>query len=78
VIVYLWDAGRWCGVSGSMPDALAADSRRGDSGATVEAARLVDSTRSLVRTYQRTGDGWSVQPGATTWRELKGRRAIAV
>lgn len=78
-MVYLWDAGRWCGVSGSMPDALAAaDSRRGDGGARVETARLVDSTRSLVRTYERTGDGWSVQPGATTWRELIGRRAIAV
>jgi hypothetical protein len=77
MIVYLWDAGTWCGVSGSMKGAMdAAAERKGDGGARVERAVTVTERRSLRRVYQRTGTAWTVQPGTGTWREISGRRSV--
>jgi hypothetical protein len=69
VLVYLWDAGRWCGVSGSLATAqhLAAE-RMGESSARVEEARPVNSIRGLMRVYERTGRTW-VSRGGGAWIE---------
>jgi hypothetical protein len=66
MIVYLWDAGRWCGVSDSL--------RMDAGGAWVEETRLVDSARSLVRTYERSDHIWTAQRfgGTVTWVPSRG------
>lgn len=70
--VYLWDAGAWSGVSGSLEDAQDhAAKRLGDEGhARIEAAWLVVGARSLVRMYERTGQTWTAYrcpEGAVFW-----------
>jgi hypothetical protein len=62
VIVYLWDAGHWCGISGELEDAQAAAVKRMNDIAWVEEARPVYGLRDLVRTYERTGRVWTAQP----------------
>ena len=59
--VYLWDAGAWSGVSGSLEGAQdRAAKRLGEEGhARIEAAWLVVGAQSLVRVYERTGQAWS-------------------
>lgn len=78
MIVYLWDADTWCGISDSMTDAMdAAAERMGDEGARVERAISVTELRSFRRIYKRTGVAWTIQAGTTTWREVPGCRAVA-
>jgi hypothetical protein len=65
--VYLWDAGRWCGVSGVLEDAQRpAAAHAGEGAARVESAWLGTCTRTLLPCYQRTGRTW------TSWRRPDG------
>lgn len=64
MIVYLWDAGRCCGVTGSLTAAQnAAATRMGDSAWVDEARPVYDNMQSLVRTYERTGRTWIARSG---------------
>lgn len=71
MIVYLWDAGHWCGVCGELPDAQkAAAEHMGDAVWIDEARPAYDNAQDLVRTYQRTGRTWTAQrwmDGTVTW-----------
>jgi hypothetical protein len=65
LIVYLWDAGTWCGVTDSLDDAQQrAAERIGEDGqALIEAARVVLGVISLARCYERTGQSWAARRG---------------
>jgi hypothetical protein len=70
--VYLWDAGTWCGVTGSLEDAQErAAERIGEEGqGRVEAAWVVLGAFSLARCYQRIGQTWTARcraDGAVSW-----------
>lgn len=73
--VWLWDAGRWCGVSENPASAIAAASvclLDGEVGtARVELARLSHSPR-LEPAYERTGSGWTalLDDGLPRWTPL--------
>jgi hypothetical protein len=70
--VYLWDAGTWCGVTGSLEDAQerAAD-RIGEEGqGRIEAAWVVLGVFSLARCYERSGQSWTARrrpDGTVSW-----------
>jgi len=72
-LVWLWDAGRWCGVAGNEPQATeAAEAHIAASGtATVEMARLVSDGMQTV--YERTGVGVTGTPADSlvSWSPLK-------
>jgi hypothetical protein len=72
LIVYLWDAGTWCGVTGSLEDAQRrAAERIGEDGqGRIEAAMVVLGVISLARCYERTGQSWTARrrpDGAVSW-----------
>jgi hypothetical protein len=70
VIVYLWDAATWSGVSDSLEEAQRhAAARLGDGGhGRVEAAWLAMGSWTLTFCYQRTGR-WRARPCRTRrWR----------
>jgi hypothetical protein len=70
--VYLWDAGTWCGVTGSLEDAQerAADRIGEDGHGRIEAAWVVLGVFSQARCYERTGQAWTAcrrLDGAVFW-----------
>jgi hypothetical protein len=65
MIVYLWDAGRWCGITGNLEEAQSAAAERMNDTAWVEEARPAYALRDLVRVYERTGRVWTAQPDRT-------------
>jgi hypothetical protein len=70
--VYLWDAGTWCGVTGSLEVAQQrAAERIGEDGhGRVEAARVVLGVLSLTRCYERTRQSWTARrrpDGTVSW-----------
>jgi hypothetical protein len=70
--VYLWDAGTWCGVTGSLEDAQErAAGRIGEEGrGRIEAAWVVLGVFALERCYERTGQSWAARcrpDGAVSW-----------
>jgi hypothetical protein len=72
VTVYLWDAGTWSGVSGSLEDAQRyATVRLGADGqGRIESARLVTAVWSLSLCYERTGRIWTAgrhRDGTVVW-----------
>lgn len=72
VTVYLWDAGTWSGVSGSLEDAQRyATVRLGEDGqGRIEFARLVTAVWSLSLCYERTGRVWTAgrqRDGTVFW-----------
>jgi hypothetical protein len=75
VNVWLWDAGKWCGVGNSDRAAVAAAEACIASGAAgtarVELARLVLSPR-LEPGYERSGTGWTGRRdgGRIAWTDL--------
>jgi hypothetical protein len=73
VNVWLWDAGRWCGVANSDRAALAAAAAclagGAASAARVEAASIAFDRR-LQPAYARLGTGWTAavrDDGTRTW-----------
>lgn len=76
---YLWDAGRWSGVAGSLGDAQAAAAEHAGDGVTarVEAARLATAVTGLQRVYERTGRAWTSRAGQGTvaWYPVMRREA---
>jgi hypothetical protein len=75
VNVYLWDAGRFCGVAGSGRAAVAAAEACLAAGAAVtarvEPARL-SLSRRLEPAYERAGIGWTatLDDGTPVWEGL--------
>lgn len=62
MIVYLWDAGSWCGVSMKLEDAeKVAGEHRTDHTWIDEARPVYDNMQDLVRTYEKTGRTWTAQ-----------------
>jgi hypothetical protein len=81
--VYLWDAGTWCGVTGSLEDAQQrAAERVGEEGqGRVDAARIVLGVLSLARCYERTGQSWTAHrhtDGTVSWIPVKHERLRSV
>jgi hypothetical protein len=77
IMVWLWDAGSACGVTGEEARARGAAAgclRDGKSDtARVEKAFLVPGTRTLSLAHYRTGIGWSARRyrnGRITWKPL--------
>ena len=80
--VYLWDAGTWCGVTGSLEDAQqrAADRIGEDGQARIEAAWVVLGVLSLARCYERNGQAWTAcrrLDGTVFWAPV-GREVLRV
>lgn len=73
IVVWLWDAGSTCGVTGDEArarEAAAGCLRDGKSDtARVEKAFLVPGARTLTLSHHRTGIGWSA-------RRYRNRRII--
>jgi hypothetical protein len=81
VIVYLWDAATWSGVSGSQDQAqrhAAACLGEGGQG-RIEAARLVLGFWTLTFCYQRTGPAWTTRrcpDGTVFWDPVSPGRVL--
>lgn len=60
-VIYLWDAGTWSGVSGSLEDAQhrAAEHLGAATRAQIESALLVTGIWSLSSRYEHTGNVWT-------------------
>jgi hypothetical protein len=83
LIVYLWDADSWCGVTDSLEDAQrrAAERISEDGRALIEAAWVVLGVISLARCYERTGQAWSARrrpDGAVSWIPVERGRLRSV
>jgi hypothetical protein len=79
VIVYLWDAATWSGVSGSLEDAQQhAAARMGARGhGRIETAWLVLGCWSLAQCYERTGRAWTAcraPDGTVSWDPVSHER----
>ena len=64
-MVYLWDAGTWCGVTDSLEDAQErAAERVGEDGqGRIDAAWVVLGAVSMARCYERIGQSWVARHG---------------
>ena len=80
VTVYLWDAGTWCGVSGTLEDAQQHVADRMRDEGRIEAAWVVLGVFSLSRCYERTGQAWTAyrRPGGTVFWAPIGREGLRV
>jgi hypothetical protein len=72
LMVYLWDAGTWCGVTDSLEDAQerAADRISEEGQGRIEAAWVVLGVFSQARCYQRIGRSWTARrrpDGTVSW-----------
>lgn len=75
-VVYLWDAGTWSGVSGSLEDAQrrAAEHLGAAARARVESALLVTGIWSLSSRYEHTGNVWTSSrhpDGTLKWSSVR-------
>jgi hypothetical protein len=81
VTVYLWDAGTWSGVSGTLEDAQRHVADRMRDGGRIEAAWLVSAVVSLSRCYERTGRTWTASrgpDGTVCWDPVSREHVLAV
>lgn len=81
MIVYLWQGGRWTGVSGKLSTAqdAAAQLAGGASDVRVEDARVVYG-HDLERVYERLGRTWTFERtpmGAVIWTETRAACAVS-
>jgi hypothetical protein len=81
--VYLWDAGTWCGVTGSLEDAQErAAGRIGEGGqGRIEAVWLVVGVISQASCYERTGQAWTARrraDGTVSWIPVERERLRSV
>jgi hypothetical protein len=83
LMVYLWDAGTWCGVTGWLEDAQerAAERIGKDGQGRIEAAWVVLGAFSLAGCYQRIGHSWTARrrpDGAVSWIPVERERLRSV
>ena len=83
IVVYLWDAGSWRGVTDSLEHAQeCAAERFGEDGqGRIEAAGVVLGAFSQARCYERIGQSWTARrhpDGTVSWIPVKRARLRSV